>query len=357
MVARFALPTEEVVAWCRWAWRDVCIPTGDRTVQKGRDLRRSSRNCTLRAIVPVGMALIAVASATHALSPAATDTVEPKIDIGAFVRHSRLNAHAGDYAWLTRAQRTGYEPLGDRIAPPDGFRRVMVPDGSFADWLRYLPVLPVGAPVCAAGGRTLLAGDAPELAAVIALAPNTEALGSAGMMLRLRAEYAWHANRLERLAFHFETGQRMSWQAWASGIRALNGSDGVRFEKTGTESDDRESFCAWMETQLQFTSCASLLDDTRPIGDGTIATGDVFLVNGRKGHAMMVLDVAVSDDGDVAVLLGGGGTPARSLHVLNGDGVSPWIRLSKNSSESFRVGNHAMGLSDLRRWWTGSHSR
>lgn len=357
MVARFALPTEEVVAWCRWAWRDICIPTGDRTVQKGRDLRRSSRNCTLRAIVPVGMALIAVASATHALSPAATDSVPPTIDISAFVRHSRLNAHAGDYAWLSGTQRASYEPLSDRIAPPDGFRRVMVPDGSFADWLRHLPVLPVGTPVHSAGNRTLIAGDAPELAAVIALTPNTEALGAAGMMVRLRAEYAWHAKRLDRLAFHFETGQRMSWLAWASGVRALNGPDGIRFEKTGTTTDDRETFCAWMETQLQFTSCASLLDDTRPVRDGTIATGDLFLANEKKAHSMMVLDVAVSEDGDLAVLIGGGGTPARSLHILNGNDDSPWIRLSRNSVDSIRVGNCTMRLSDLRRWWTGSQAR
>jgi hypothetical protein len=302
------------------------------------------------------MALIAVASATHAISPAATHFVDPAIDINAFVRHSRLNAHAGDYAWLSASQRAVYEPLGDRIAPPDGFHRVMVPDGSFADWLRHLPVLPAGTPVQSAGGQDLVAGDAPELVAVVALKPNTEALGAAGMMVRLRAEYAWHANRLERLAFHFASGQQMSWQAWSGGVRVLNGVDGHRFEKTGVASDDRDSFCSWMETQLQFTSCASLLDDTRPICDGTIAPGDIFLSDRKTAHVMMVLDVAVAEAGDVAVLIGGGGTPARSFHVLSGGEDSPWIRLSRDGAESIRMGNRTFGLSELRRWWVSGRA-
>lgn len=49
------------------------------------------------------------------------------------------------YVW---AGAVGHEAgLSARLAPPEGFVRVPAPPGSFADWLRGLPLKPDGSPV------------------------------------------------------------------------------------------------------------------------------------------------------------------------------------------------------------------
>lgn len=55
------------------------------------------------------------------------------------------------YTWLDE-----YEPgqsLAARIPPPRGYERIEVEPGSFAAWLRGLPLLPSGTPVCYYDGR------------------------------------------------------------------------------------------------------------------------------------------------------------------------------------------------------------
>lgn len=348
MVVRFAFPSEDFRAWGRWAWQHAAIPAIRRTREKLHKLRADIRACSARALVPLAIALIAICTATHALTPIAVGVPEPSIDIKDFVDAARRNIHARDYAWLTKSQRSEYEALADRIAPPDGFDRVLLPAGSFGDWLRHLPVEPAGAKVRQANGRTLLQPDDPNLAVAISLQPHTNALGAAGMMVRLRAEHGWCAKTLDTTAFHFTSGQRMSWRAWASGVRALSGESGPHFEITGIADDSRDSFCAWIETQLQFTSCASLLDDTRVVEDGTISPGDVFLREGRDAHALLVLDVATDSQGRVAILLGSGATPAATFHVVRSPDGFAWFTLDRRTIDAGVHGHFS--LDQLRRW-------
>jgi hypothetical protein len=313
-----------------------------------RSLRRDAGLCSVRAIVPIVIALLAVGTATHVLTPAAVGVPEPVINIEDFVAAARRNAHAKDYAWLTHAQSATFEALSDRIPTTDGYQRVMLPSKSFGDWLRHLPVATATEDVVFANGKTFFAAGDESFATAIHLQPHTNALGAAGMMIRLRAEHGWSTKSLDRTTFHFATGQRMSWRAWASGVRALVGDDGPHFEMTGIADDSRDSFCAWIETQLQFTSCVSLLDDTRCVDDGTISPGDVLLRGGRDAHVVIVLDVATDAAGRVAIMLGSGNTPASTFHVMRAPSGSPWFELSSRSIETGSQGRFE--LDQLRRW-------
>jgi len=51
------------------------------------------------------------------------------------------------YSWLEDGQYDYHEALVNQIAVPEGFERVAVEKGSFAEWLRFLPLLPEGSPV------------------------------------------------------------------------------------------------------------------------------------------------------------------------------------------------------------------
>lgn len=348
MIVRFAFPSEDFRAWAIWVWREAVIPSARRARTKLASLAQDARACSIKALVPLAIAILAIGTATQALTPVAVGVPEPAIDIKDFVAAARRNIHAKDYAWLTKSQRASFEALADRVPVPAGFDRVLLPAGSFGDWLRNLPVDDASSVVRESDGKTLMSADDPNLAATICLQPHTHALGAAGMMVRLRAEHGWCSKTLDRASFHFTSGQRMSWRAWASGVRALTGDSGPHFELTGIADESRDSFCAWIETQLQFTSCASLLDDTRPVDDGTIAAGDLLLREGHDAHALIVLDVCTNPSGRVAVLLGSGNTPAATFHVLRAPSGSPWFVID---GPTIDAGIHGrFSLDQLRRW-------
>ena len=198
--------------------------------------------------------------------------------------------------------------------------------------------------------RKSLVAHRPNLTAVVVLQPHTRRLLSAtNMMLRLRAEYAWSAGDLDGLGFHFACGHLSSWRAWARGIRPLAVGRSVRFAATGIKDDGRPNFCVYLETLFRFASGASLLDDSRPVRDATVAAGDILLRTGRGGHAVMVLDIAMDPHGQIRVLLGQGGRPAQTFHVLRDEGRSPWFMVGQ--SRLIRLGRYGtFRVDQLRRW-------
>ena len=196
----------------------------------------------------------------------------------------------------------------------------------------------------------MVAGDDPNLAAVVVLQPHTRRLLSAtNMMLRLRAEYAWSAGDLDALGFHFACGHLSNWKAWARGMRPLAAGRSVRFAETGIKDNGRTNFCVYLETLFRFASAASLLDDTRHVRDITVAAGDIFLRTGRGAHAVMVLDIATDSRGRIRVLLGQGGHPAQTFHVLRDKSGSPWFVIGQ--SQLIHLGRRGkFGMDQLRRW-------
>jgi hypothetical protein len=332
-----------------WVWADVCVPFA-------WIVRR--RVCDLCGVFPavsyrkVGVALFAslvLTSASQVLSPAALQQ-EGDSPMGASSPAPTALERAAAYAWLTGKQRKQYAPLSDRIDCPEGFTRVEAAPGSFAAWLRRLPIAPCGTPVTTSRSKIVAAGDAPNLAAVVELQPHTaRLLSSTNMMLRLRAEYAWSAGELDTLGFHFACGHLSRWKDWTQGIRPLADGRSVRFAETGVKGDGRSNFCVYLETLFRFASGESLLDDTTGVQDATVAAGDIFLRTGRGDHAVMVLDIATNSHGEIRVLLGQGGRPAQTFHVLRDAGGSAWFAIGPSKLIGLgQCGTFAMD--QLRRW-------
>ena len=295
------------------------------------------------------IAVVILSSASLVVSPASMQRRKPTVPNISTSVEQRVDP-ALRYAWLSNGQRRAYESLSLRITPPAGYFRVEVPAGSFAHWLRHLPAAPEGTPVTTADRAIVLPADHPNLAVAIALQPHLRRLlcGS-NMMLRLRAEYAWATGLTRTVAFHYTSGQLASWRAWSEGVRPVTEGRAVRFKKTGIIDDSRDSFCGYLETLFQYASSLSLLDDTRRVEDGTLAAGDILLHAGCDGHALMILDVATDSRGQVCVMLGEGGMPVQTFHVLRSDGGSPWFAITQ--SRVVDLGELGVfQLKHLRRW-------
>ena len=257
------------------------------------------------------------------------------------------------YAWLSRKARAAYLPLAERLAPPDGFTREPLPNGSFGDWLRYLPACLEGAAVLDGKGKAARPANDPAIACVIDLAPtNRGLLNAANMALRLRAEFLWAAHRTEDISFCFTSGVAFPWERFAAGERPVVEGRNVQWKRRKTSEkppEPRVLFAGYLESLLPYTSSISLEHDTIA-ADGQVRPGDLFLVVGRPGHVVQVLDSATGPGGERRCLLGEGLTPPVSFHVVRASDGSAWFRLDRGAPLHLPTWNAPIPWKAWRRW-------
>jgi len=216
--------------------------------------------------------------------------------------------------------------LEGRFAPPPGFVRVPVAEGSFGSFLRRLPLLPPGAPVLTFDGKVARAGDDEHVAAVAALDVGTRDLQQcADSIVRLHAEWRWARGRRDHL-YHSAEGIALPLARFAAGerIRERNG----RLEWTRSAPPQPMTyplFRHYLDLVFAWANTASLADDARRVPLRDLSPGDILVLPGAPGHAVLVLDVAGTADGRRAVLVGQGFMPAQSFHVLRPSRVSAWF--------------------------------
>lgn len=330
-------------------WRHAARPALLLTRLRVRDLAHTLEGCSYRRVCAFACATLILACAGQVMSPAALPLLGDRVIAPPPPPSQSPADRVGHYAWLSRSQRSDYVPLAEYLVAPAGFGRVDEPTDSFGQWLRHLPIAPVGTPVTSSNGKVVMAGDDARLAATIALQPrNGRLLAGPNMMIRLRAEYEWATQRGGQLAFHLTSGHLVAWKPWAEGVRPIIQGREVTFRKTGLKDDSRSNFCAYLETLFNCTSALSLLDDTRPVENATLSPGDVFLPRGRNAQPLMVLDVITDSTGEVRVLLGRGGMPAQTFHVIRGADGSPWFGVTQRTAIEFD--GEMYDVKQLRRW-------
>lgn len=241
------------------------------------------------------------------------------------------------YVWPRRNKV--YEPLSKRIAPPPGFHRIPVKPGSFAHWLRHLPLLPKGSPVRSYDGRVIVPAGNPHLAAVVDLDVGKRDLQQCwDSVVRLRAEYLWATGQKRRIAFPYGGGiGRFSWAKWAAGFRPRKVSRRrYRLKRVARPGYSRKSFRRYLKHLFIWTGSIHS-GKTRQVPLSDIRIGDFFTWPGSPGHAVLVVDLAVDAKGRKVALIGQGFMPAQDFHIVaSSQDCSPW----------FHLGTPARGLYD-----------
>jgi hypothetical protein len=309
---------------------------------------RRRRNQWIRSIGAVAGVTIILISARRIASPTTLQGVRSTAEVTS--KDAAVLHGPAAYSWLSKREAVKYASLADRIPPPDGFARIPAPAGSFASWLRHLPVLPADTPVTTGKRKVVLTADDQQLAAAIALQPRTEkALAGPNMLIRLRAEYCWAAQHMKNLGFHFTSGHLASWDQWAEGRRPTVHGKAVSFAPAAERDESRESFCSYLETIFEYSSAYSVFDDTTAVGDGSIAPGDIFLRPGKGPCSLLVIDVVTNERGDVCAMLGDAGTPAQTFHVIKSSSGSAWFPIVQGEELTIQS-KRLLRMRDLRRW-------
>jgi hypothetical protein len=226
------------------------------------------------------------------------------------------------------------ERLEMRFPAPAGFRRVPLPEDSFAAWLRALPVIKGEAVVKSYDGRAL---RAPAAAVVPLDLGRGDLQQCADSILRLHAEYQWQRGTADGLSIHFTSGDPSNWQAWRAGERFDIAGSRVKRVQTGPVANTHLEFRKWLQHSFLYAGTRSLKLDAQavPVAD-PLQPGDFFVSPGSPGHAVVILDVAQAPGKPPVALLGQGFMPAQSFHVLKDQGphvIEGWFVLPAADGE------------------------
>jgi hypothetical protein len=235
--------------------------------------------------------------------------VPPKASLAALVAAALwlltfVPAAAG-VRYLWRPENTVSASLSDRIAPPTGFQRTPVEPGSFADWLRALPVKPSQSLVRLYDGRPK-ANQQIHVAVIDIDTGNRDLQQCADAIMRLRGEYLLASGRAREIAFNDTKGKPQAF--------------------TGN-AKDYPGFRSYMDRVFAFAGSYSLEREMRPVLPVDMQIGDVFIKGGFPGHAVLVVDMAINpENGEKRFLLLQSYMPAQDMHILKNPkaGASPW---------------------------------
>ncbi|MDX2287856.1 MAG: DUF4846 domain-containing protein [Hyphomicrobiaceae bacterium] len=227
-------------------------------------------------------------------------------------------------AWQTSQPASAQDTLAARIAPPPGFVRQAADAGSFAAFLRGLPLKSHGEPVRLHTGAPK--GRQDGHAAVIDIDTGSRDLQQcADAIMRLRAEWLWASGRSHEIAFNYTSGARVPFSRWARGERP---SETGKSWRRGKPDASYASLRRYLMQVFAYAGTYSLARELKPVTGSTPEIGDVFIAGGFPGHAVLVADVAIEPaSGARRFLLLQSYMPAQDMHVLKNPAArdgSPW---------------------------------
>lgn len=233
------------------------------------------------------------------------------------------------YTWMDK-----YDPsnnLVNRTGLPEGYSRTSVEKGSFADWLRHLPLKPAGAEVKLYDGSRKLRQDVHE--AVIDIDPGNDDLQQcADACMRLKAEYHYSKGEHDHIHFRFTSGHTASWNEWRKGFRPLIRGNDVTWKQTASPDNSYRNFKSYLKTVFTYAGTSSLSKELHEIPVTGIRPGDIFIRGGFPGHAVMVVDVAEHKTSKEKIfLIAQSYMPAQEIHILKNfgnDALGAWYRTS-----------------------------
>lgn len=252
------------------------------------------------------------ASAARAPQPPRARTPDPKL-----------------YQWLSdKGAPKATETLLARFDTPPGYQRVEAETGSFARYLRTLPLAAPGTPVVSYKGEELRKGDDEYLAAVVAIdVGKIDLQQSPDVVIRLHAEWQWSKGARD-MTYRGATGLDMPLFRWARGERVVAVGSGVFWLKKANPAElDHAEFRRFLDAVFTWANSTALSQQATPVEAKDVAPGDFFIHLGSPGHTLVVLDIAQKPDGSRVALFGQALNPAQNVFVLRLAGATPWFSL------------------------------
>jgi hypothetical protein len=255
-------------------------------------------------------------------------------DAGAVAKNDAAAPDAHRYRWLAADNLKFPAPvdsLQTRFPTPPGYQRVAVAPGSFAEWLRGLPLAAPGTPVVNNSGETVFSAEDDYVAAVVAIDVGAGDLQqSSDAIVRLNAEWLWASDKPDAISYRSASKLDMPFSRWAKGQRLIASGPNVFWVVKGKPRDATyNDFRQYIDSVMLWTNNISLATRAAHVEDPKdLTAGDFFLQTHGKGHALLVLDVAQKPTGERVALLGQAlQSPAQSFHVIRLGKETAWFSM------------------------------
>lgn len=236
--------------------------------------------------------------------------------------------------------RTG-KTIETRFRVPDGYKRTAVAKGSFAEYLRTLPLKPVGHKTLYYNGQEK---HKKVQCGVVDMEIGTRNLQQcADAVIRLRAEYLYASGQYGKIHFNLTNGFRVDYSKWAKGYRVRVKGNTTTWYKPEKEDNSYSTFRKYLDFVFTYAGTASLYRELSDTSD--IAIGDVLIQGGHPGHAVIVVDMVQNAQGEKWVILAQSYMPAQEIEILEYTPGFPWFPQPRNG-KPFRTPEWTFGDAD-----------
>ena len=225
--------------------------------------------------------------------------------------------------------------IAERFALPQGYIRVVSAKNCFGEYLQNIPLKANGALVHLYNGQEKTNKVA---AAVLNVDVGSKDLQQcADAVMRLRAEYLYQNKIYDALHFNFTNGFNAEYAKWRNGYRIVVKGNKVSWIKTTKESISYESFKEYLSIVFTYAGTASLSKELKQVAQKDMQIGDVLILGGSPGHAVIVVDMASNAKTNKKLfMVAQSYMPAQDIHILinkNNPVISPWYELDADAEQ------------------------
>ena len=240
--------------------------------------------------------------------------------------------------------------IEDRYLPIEGYTRTEHEEESFAEFLRNQKLKPYGEKVLYYDGREKPSNGIYDSVFDVDIG-DRDLHQCADAIMLLRGEYLYSKGLYDKISFNFVSGFKAEYKKWMDGYRIRVQGNDAEYYKASESSNSYEVFRKYMDMVFAYSGTLSLENELRSVSIDDMDIGDVFIVGGSPGHAVIIVDVANNSNGEKIFLLAQSYMPAQQTQLLINpmdEDISPWYSLK--GKEKLITPQWTFELDTLKEW-------
>ena len=201
-----------------------------------------------------------------------------------------------------------------RYNVPAGYKRVAIEKGSFGYFLRNQKLKPYGEKALYYNGQAKRSEGIYDSVIDVEIG-DRDLHQCADAIMLIRAEYFYQKKEYDKINFNFVSGFNAQYSKWMQGYR-INPNGKGSYYKKAFPSNTYKDFRSFMNIVFGYAGTLSMEKEMKPQSLENMKIGDVFIMGGSPGHAVIIVDMAENDKGEKIFMLAQSYMPAQQTQIL-----------------------------------------
>lgn len=201
-----------------------------------------------------------------------------------------------------------------RYNVPTGYKRVAIEKGSFGYFLRNQKLKPYGEKALYYNGQAKRSEGVYDSVIDVEIG-DRDLHQCADAIMLIRAEYFYQKKEYDKINFNFVSGFNAQYSKWMQGYR-INPNGKGSYYKKASPSNTYKDFRSFMNIVFGYAGTLSMEKEMKPQSLENMKIGDVFIMGGSPGHAVIIVDMAENDKGEKIFILAQSYMPAQQTQIL-----------------------------------------